>query len=358
MKKVILITIAIISSHSYAYATSGACSYHGGVNCSAGADTDGSAICNDGWRDSTVSFSSINECYVQSPIDTCAYPANSYGATCSTETDYSTVLQSVNNLRQTYSQSNFRSGGEYTNTDYSSIGQSQLDSCRAGINLHNAQMAVYNECKQNYSNQQKAYLQSLIDKNNADKTTNLDTSCKSQFGTHSIPSTTSGYCSCEQGYSFDSSKQCVVTPPPVQIQQPTTQDPDAYLLSKGAVWNHTTQQYECLSNGEPIPLSGINKGICPTSTPIVDTSLVVPITPKSVIPKKVIKKVPAIDRNVASSTILIASTTSATSTIFIEVSTTTINKNNSTTTVQSDSSQRNPYKPWYRKIFDYFTNKY
>ncbi len=43
-------------------ATSGACSWHGGVNCSAGADWDGSVICNDGWRDSSVSYYSMVEC--------------------------------------------------------------------------------------------------------------------------------------------------------------------------------------------------------------------------------------------------------------------------------------------------------
>ena len=43
-------------------ATSGACSSHGGVSCSAGADFDGSVICNDGWRDSNVSYLSMVEC--------------------------------------------------------------------------------------------------------------------------------------------------------------------------------------------------------------------------------------------------------------------------------------------------------
>ncbi|KPJ56553.1 hypothetical protein AMJ49_04560 [Parcubacteria bacterium DG_74_2] len=43
-------------------ATSGACSWHGGVNCFAGPDWDGSVICNDGWKDSTVSFYSADEC--------------------------------------------------------------------------------------------------------------------------------------------------------------------------------------------------------------------------------------------------------------------------------------------------------
>ncbi|MBF0291968.1 MAG: fibronectin type III domain-containing protein, partial [Nitrospinae bacterium] len=38
----------------------GACSDHGGVNCSAGQDSDGSVICNDGWLDSTVQYSCSN----------------------------------------------------------------------------------------------------------------------------------------------------------------------------------------------------------------------------------------------------------------------------------------------------------
>ncbi len=39
-----------------ASATGGACSDHGGVMCSIGADTDGSVICLDGWRGSSVDY--------------------------------------------------------------------------------------------------------------------------------------------------------------------------------------------------------------------------------------------------------------------------------------------------------------
>lgn len=35
---------------------SGACSGHGGVNCAAGPDADGSVICADGWQGSSVSY--------------------------------------------------------------------------------------------------------------------------------------------------------------------------------------------------------------------------------------------------------------------------------------------------------------
>jgi hypothetical protein len=43
------------------YAITGACSGHDGVDCSAGADTDGSVICSDGWTDSSVDYTSMRE---------------------------------------------------------------------------------------------------------------------------------------------------------------------------------------------------------------------------------------------------------------------------------------------------------
>lgn len=54
---VILIVLPISS-----YATEGTCSSHHGVNCSAGGDWDGSAICNDGWRDSSERYSDMIMC--------------------------------------------------------------------------------------------------------------------------------------------------------------------------------------------------------------------------------------------------------------------------------------------------------
>jgi len=45
-------------------AISGACSSHAGVNCSAGFDSDGSVICNDGWIDSSVGYYSVQECNI------------------------------------------------------------------------------------------------------------------------------------------------------------------------------------------------------------------------------------------------------------------------------------------------------
>lgn len=43
-------------------AKSGCCSHHGGVDCDAGPDSDGSVICKDKWRDSSCSYSSMASC--------------------------------------------------------------------------------------------------------------------------------------------------------------------------------------------------------------------------------------------------------------------------------------------------------
>lgn len=47
---------------SIVFATQGACSYHGGVKCTAGATLDGKVTCNDGWVNSSVYFSEMDEC--------------------------------------------------------------------------------------------------------------------------------------------------------------------------------------------------------------------------------------------------------------------------------------------------------
>lgn len=61
MKTLLLFVLAFIWP-VFAFATSGACSHHGGVSCSQGPDSDGSVICGDGWRNSSVSYASMTMC--------------------------------------------------------------------------------------------------------------------------------------------------------------------------------------------------------------------------------------------------------------------------------------------------------
>lgn len=62
MKKILIIITLVLITPSITFATSGTCSFHGGINCNAMSDWDGSAICNDGWRDSSETFYSALVC--------------------------------------------------------------------------------------------------------------------------------------------------------------------------------------------------------------------------------------------------------------------------------------------------------
>jgi len=66
MKKILSILVALgglclVPAVSYAATGSGACSWHDGVDCSAGPDYDDSVICEDGWKDSTVAYGDVCE---------------------------------------------------------------------------------------------------------------------------------------------------------------------------------------------------------------------------------------------------------------------------------------------------------
>lgn len=61
-KIVLLFIFTFFTLHNQSFAVEGTCSYHGGVNCSYGADWDGSAVCNDGWKDSSEKFYDTKEC--------------------------------------------------------------------------------------------------------------------------------------------------------------------------------------------------------------------------------------------------------------------------------------------------------
>lgn len=62
MKKIIFLIIFFSIIPFSVFATSGACSSHGGVNCSASVGLYGKVICNDGWTNSSVYYSSMSEC--------------------------------------------------------------------------------------------------------------------------------------------------------------------------------------------------------------------------------------------------------------------------------------------------------
>ena len=105
-------------------AVSGSCSYHGGADCSAGADYDGSVICNDGWRDSSVGYYETSICR-STDIPLCVYPV---GFGCTDESSY-------NSRRAMWA----RSG-------YPDTMLSNLQECRNQIDEYNRLKSEYDSC--------------------------------------------------------------------------------------------------------------------------------------------------------------------------------------------------------------------
>ena len=73
------------------FAISGACSYHGGVNCNAGANAQGYSTCNDGWV-SSVPYSQTDECQTL-----CLTPAEVSSEIQTIQQDANQLVQSIQN---------------------------------------------------------------------------------------------------------------------------------------------------------------------------------------------------------------------------------------------------------------------
>lgn len=206
MKKTIYIfaTIFFFLSFSITYATSGACSYHSGVNCSAGASYTGRVQCNDGWINSSVYFSDVIECKSQS---SCSRPQPStYTSYAQCDGLYSSLI----------------TGGSTRYTP--EIATGQVSACRQQVIAYQSALERYNTCisipvRSNYD--ESRIIRAEIDRQMADIKTmdtqinqlkNLQT-CQRRYGSNSIANSTSNsQCACRDGYSWNSNKTtCIKT---------------------------------------------------------------------------------------------------------------------------------------------------
>lgn len=176
MKKYLSILIFIfIFSGSIAFAESGACSWHGGVNCSAGKSFYGNAICNDGFESST-NYYLTDECKNDQSV--CTLPSIK-------DCDADALLYTITSANP-YAMAN---GGS---------GQQQIAECKNAHTQYQVQLASYKSCLLT----QNAYVPPPVN--------DANTSCRNQFGQNSIVSPTkTGYCSCQSGYVFGNNDQCV-----------------------------------------------------------------------------------------------------------------------------------------------------
>jgi len=59
---ILTVILAVFLSFEIVEAKSGCCSHHGGVDCGAGAQSNGKVICYDGWRGSSCLYSEMVKC--------------------------------------------------------------------------------------------------------------------------------------------------------------------------------------------------------------------------------------------------------------------------------------------------------
>jgi hypothetical protein len=172
------LSIAIVASLGmpfFALATSGACSYHGGVDCAAGPGIYGQAICNDGWTGSSVSYDSMVECgggYYSQPSCPLFSSYDSLSGSC--KCNYGYVV----------------SGNQCISED---------QSCENQLGYNSHYNVLNNTCECTYGD-------IIVGGTCA----NGNLYCWSQLGSNSSYDTISKQCECDSGYQISpTSGQCV-----------------------------------------------------------------------------------------------------------------------------------------------------
>ncbi len=185
-RKYVVVALLFLAALSFRAPTAlaagnGACSGHGGVDCSAGADYDGSVICFDGWTNSSVSFRSVEMCRGQAESVTCTLPE---ATGCKTELDY---------LR-------LKVQADAPGATASALSVSErLSLCRAEIRLFQARARLYNLC-----------LEAKNPRLSSSASANATVGCMLSLGLHAKVGSSPGTCACDAGYAFNEAKDTCV----------------------------------------------------------------------------------------------------------------------------------------------------
>jgi len=156
--KYILIILSIITlfivTPNITLATQGACSYHDGVDCS-GSSYGGKVICNDGWVNSSVYFSDVNECKT-STESFCVYPTGSSNISICNEMQK--TCDNYNSLMKT--------AGARTGSDYIEKPCDEAISCREEVSTYNKMLSSYDKCVELEMKRLEFYYQNRLDEQN------------------------------------------------------------------------------------------------------------------------------------------------------------------------------------------------
>ena len=231
---ILFVATAPIVIHAYPTDGSGACSSHKGVNCSIGSHIDGSAICNDGWVDSSIKYHAVQECKL-SLDDICPYPTYR-----SSNTEYSckSDLNKCEGSNQAAIVNNITSGRSmYSPTEADNIEAelpdcgAQYDSCVSPIQKEMRLINQWEQCSVKATKEaEKRYQLALESMKRADKFNQLEIK-KSSCGSFSSYNESEDKCYCDIGYEIsDTTNQCALKKieelsQPVTITPVSTKEP-------------------------------------------------------------------------------------------------------------------------------------
>lgn len=192
---------------SQALATSGACSWHGGINCPAGMQYDGRVFCNDGWIDSTTYYSFTDNCgSLVSSYSSCFTP---FVIGCTTSYDYNSKKNDCNDLYSIYvSAGALEMGSEAYNNCLQ-----ELNECQQQIDDYNQGWTNYYQCLDNEAAEKsQQYEEELGRLNNyfeAEETRQDNELCQIKYGENSYAS--ENLCYCNSGYKWNSTQTaCII----------------------------------------------------------------------------------------------------------------------------------------------------
>ncbi|MBP9869059.1 hypothetical protein KBC59_00670 [Patescibacteria group bacterium] len=267
----ILSSLFGVKSFANAATGSGACSYHGGVDCGAGWDYDGSVICVDGTADSSVMYSSVIKCK-ENPTPLCT---SSEYSQLMTKYDVAAAVAKISNLYIAYlqKQADIQSqpiamefiNGQLTKAESEYLTQyailvNQASFLQRSVNSECRSLALQQankdqEDEQDKINEIQDQIRSLcaslgnsyLDSNNqchcsagfvmskdGNSCIDYNASCRSYYGTYSYGN--ADYCYCNDGYEFNTDTTACIP----KIIQSITTDPSLSGESNKSVESSTT----------------------------------------------------------------------------------------------------------------------
>lgn len=183
--------IGIFSVPQLSFATSGACSYHAGVNCVAGPGVYGQVVCNDGWDGSSVSFYSMVECEgAYSPV--CRAPAPLTNVTCAANSCDITLYE----LKQQRLVEIAKSGGMVSESQLNGMVAQDLEDAHACC-YYQQRLNQYNMCVAVQNEQRLRAQAELV----------TPEQCFQKRGLNSFPN--GKVCVCKDNYILNKSGQCM-----------------------------------------------------------------------------------------------------------------------------------------------------